>query len=50
LHVPVEVQELGRRGLLESDAVILEKPFGENELLASVRAALDRMDSGTASQ
>jgi two-component system cell cycle sensor histidine kinase/response regulator CckA len=42
--------ELGRRGLLESDAVILEKPFGENELLASVRAVLDRMDSGTDSQ
>jgi DNA-binding response OmpR family regulator len=41
--------ELGRRGLLESDAVILEKPFDENELLASVRAALDRKDSGTAS-
>ena len=42
--------ELGRRGLLRSDAVILEKPFGENELLASVRAVLDRMDSGTDSQ
>jgi len=41
--------ELGRRGLLESEAVILEKPFDENELLASVRAALDRKDSATTS-
>lgn len=41
--------ELARRGLLDSNAVILEKPFDENELLASVRAALDRKDSGTTS-
>ena len=42
--------ELGRRGLLESDAAILEKPFDENELLARVRAILDRKDSGITSQ
>ena len=42
-------RELGRRGLLESDAVILEKPFDENDLLASVRAILDRKNSGTTS-
>jgi len=41
--------ELGRRGLLESDAAILEKPFDENDLLASVRAVLDRKDSGMTS-
>jgi two-component system cell cycle sensor histidine kinase/response regulator CckA len=37
--------ELGRRGLLESDAVVLQKPFGSNSLLASIRAVLDRKDS-----
>jgi DNA-binding response OmpR family regulator len=42
--------ELSRRGLLESDAVILEKPFDENDLLASVRAVLDRKDSGSTSR
>ena len=42
--------ELSRRGLLESDAVILEKPFDENDLLGSVRAVLDRKDSGSTSR
>lgn len=41
--------ELSSRGLLESDAVILEKPFDEDDLLASVRAVLDRKDLGTTS-
>jgi len=42
--------ELGRRGLLESDAAILKKPFDENDLLASVRAVLNRKDTGKTSQ
>jgi len=37
--------ELGRRGLLESDAVVLQKPFDPNALFTSVRAVLDRKDS-----
>jgi DNA-binding response OmpR family regulator len=37
--------ELGRRGLLESDAVVLQKPFNPNALPTSVRAVLDRKDS-----
>jgi PAS domain S-box-containing protein len=41
--------ELVHRGLLESDAAILEKPFDENDLLASVRTVLDRKDSGITS-
>ncbi|HET7109154.1 MAG TPA: PAS domain S-box protein [Candidatus Acidoferrum sp.] len=42
--------ELARRGLLESDAEILEKPFEEHDLLARVRAVLDRDASGSISQ
>ena len=37
--------DLGRRGLLESDMVVLEKPFDSTALLASVRAVLDRDNS-----
>lgn len=42
--------ELGRRGLLESDAEILEKPFEEHDLLARVRSVLDRGASGLTAQ
>ncbi len=41
--------ELSSRGQSESDAVILKKPFDENDLLASVRAVLDRKDLGKTS-
>ena len=37
--------ELTRRGLMKSDAIVLEKPFSSSALLASVRAVLDRDDS-----
>jgi FixJ family two-component response regulator len=37
--------DLSRRVLLESDMVVLEKPFDSTALLASVRAALDRDNS-----
>jgi len=42
--------ELGRRGLLESNAEILEKPFEEHDLLARVRSVLDRGASGLTAQ
>ncbi len=34
--------DLGRRGLLEPDMAVLEKPFDSTALLARVRAVLDR--------
>ena len=37
--------ELGRRGLLDPDMVVLEKPFNSTTLLARVRAVLDRDNS-----
>lgn len=37
--------ETSRLGLLESQAVVIEKPFEAHALLASVRAILDREDS-----
>jgi len=37
--------DLGRRGLLDPDMVVLEKPFNSTTLLARVRAALDRDNS-----
>jgi two-component system cell cycle sensor histidine kinase/response regulator CckA len=36
--------ELARRGLLESGAAVIEKPFNSNVLLAKIRAAMDRND------
>ncbi len=36
--------ELARRGLLESSAAAIEKPFNSNALLASIRAVMDRND------
>ena len=37
--------DLSRRGLLEPDMVVLEKPFDSTGLLVSVRAVLDRDNS-----
>jgi two-component system, cell cycle sensor histidine kinase and response regulator CckA len=34
--------DLGRRGLLEAETTVLEKPFDSTTLLAAVRAVLDR--------
>jgi CheY-like chemotaxis protein len=38
-------QELSRRGLLKSDAPVVQKPFDSYTLLANVRTVLDRENS-----
>jgi CheY-like chemotaxis protein len=38
-------QDLGRHGILDSDVVVLEKPFDSTTLLAGIRAVLDRDNS-----